>query len=67
MDNKVLRLQYAYLRLIDAQEGKLSHRDEPLDWERVHMASCSRLARSYSAPAMSNMPWMRFSCVAPAT
>lgn len=44
MDGKVLTLQYAYLRLIDAQEGKVSRRDEPLDWERVHMASCGRIA-----------------------
>ena len=30
MDGIVLTLQYAYLRLIDAQEGRLSRRDEPL-------------------------------------
>ena len=44
MENRLLSLQRQYLALINSQEGKLSHRDEPLDWERLHMASCARLA-----------------------
>ena len=50
--NRVLKLQYEYLALIRAQEkkdnlyanGNVFSRDETLDWERVHMASSSRLA-----------------------
>jgi uncharacterized protein len=41
--NKLMKLQTALLRLIDEQEGKLTQRDETLDWERLHMVSCARI------------------------
>lgn len=41
--NRLLAVQTALLELIDAQEGKLPQRDEPLSWERVHMASAARI------------------------
>jgi uncharacterized protein len=41
--NKVLKLQEALLQLIKEQEGCLAERDETLDWERIHMASCAKL------------------------
>ena len=43
MESRLLPLQEAYLDFIAAQEGKLSDRDETLNWERMHMASCARL------------------------
>ena len=43
MEHRLLRLQEAYLDFIAAQEGTLSDRDETLNWERMHMASCARL------------------------
>lgn len=43
MSNRLLRLQEAYLDFITAQEGNLPDRDETLNWERMHMASCARL------------------------
>lgn len=42
--NRVFSLQTVLLQVIAEQEGRLPRRDEPLDWERVHMASCARLA-----------------------
>ena len=44
MQARLLPLQTAYLQLIARQEGVLDHRDETLDWERMHMASSARLA-----------------------
>lgn len=44
MQARLLPLQTAYLQLIAQQEGVLDHRDETLDWERMHMASSARLA-----------------------
>ncbi|MEA4987245.1 MAG: HD domain-containing protein [Anaerovorax sp.] len=41
--NRILKLQSALLRVIEEQEGKVVERDQSLDWERVHMASCARL------------------------
>ncbi|WP_206458833.1 HD domain-containing protein [Anaerovorax sp. IOR16] len=41
--NRILKLQSALLRVIEEQEGKVEERDQSLDWERVHMASCARL------------------------
>ncbi len=41
--NRILKLQSALLRVIDEQEQKTEERDQSLDWERVHMASCARL------------------------
>lgn len=41
--NRILKLQSALLRVIEQQEGKMEERDQSLDWERVHMASCARL------------------------
>lgn len=41
--NRILKLQTALLRVIEQQEGKIEERDQSLDWERVHMASCARL------------------------
>lgn len=43
MKDRLMRLQAAYLDFISAQEGKLACRDETLNWERMHMASCARL------------------------
>lgn len=42
--NRLLKLQYELLKVISEQEGSVEQRDESLDWERVHMASCGRLA-----------------------
>lgn len=49
--NRILELQYEYLELINTQQEKdlragrsESDRDETLDWERIHMASSSRIA-----------------------
>ncbi|MBP1737038.1 MAG: hypothetical protein H6Q60_919 [Oscillospiraceae bacterium] len=43
--NQLLKLQVALLKLINEQEGRMpeDERDETLDWERLHMASCARL------------------------
>ena len=43
MESRLLPLQEAYLDFIAAQEGKMPDRDETLNWERMHMASCARL------------------------
>ena len=43
MRSRLERMQEAYLDYIAAQEGKLLDRDETLNWERMHMASCARL------------------------
>ncbi|MDD3168133.1 MAG: HD domain-containing protein [Eubacteriales bacterium] len=40
---RLLRLQSQLLREIEKYEGLVSMRDKPIDWERVHMASCARL------------------------
>lgn len=45
--NRILELQYSLLHVIEGlQEDEKTHprkRDEPLDWEKIHMASCARL------------------------
>ena len=40
---KVLRLQSALLREIDKYEKLVPDRDQFIDWERVHIASCARI------------------------
>ena len=44
--NRILQIQFAVLRVIDFQADIQipGGRDKPLDWERVHMASCARTA-----------------------
>ncbi len=41
--NRILIVQTAVLELIAAQEGREIQRDESLDWERLHLASCAAL------------------------
>lgn len=43
--NRVYELQRLLLEVIGAQDAAIP-RDETLDWERLHMASCARLAWS---------------------
>lgn len=40
---KLFQLQCALLREIEKYEKVVAHRDQPIDWERVHMASCARI------------------------
>ena len=40
---KLFELQRGLLREIEKYEKAVEHRDQPLDWERVHMASCARI------------------------
>ena len=40
---RLLRLQSQLLREIEKYEELVPERDKPIDWERVHMASCARL------------------------
>ncbi|MGI6732232.1 MAG: HD domain-containing protein [Anaerovoracaceae bacterium] len=40
---RLLVLQGALLNEIARYEGLVTERDQPMDWERVHMASCARL------------------------
>ncbi len=40
---RLLRLQSSLLREIEKYEKLVPERDKPMDWERVHMASCARL------------------------
>lgn len=40
---RLLRLQSQLLREIEKYEKLVPERDKPIDWERVHMASCARL------------------------
>lgn len=42
--HRLLQLQNILLEVIDRQEGKIPDRDEPLNWERIHMASAAQLA-----------------------
>ncbi|MGN0659566.1 MAG: HD domain-containing protein [Emergencia sp.] len=42
--NRLLDLETRLIRVISEQEGKVSDRDETLDWERIHMASSARCA-----------------------
>ncbi len=42
--NRLLQLQEKLLKIISEQEGRVSQRDESLDWERLHMASSARCA-----------------------
>ena len=42
--NRLLELEVKLNQVIDQQEGKVSERDETLDWERIHMASSARCA-----------------------
>ena len=41
--NKLMKLQSQLLREIEEYEKLIPERDQPVDWERVHMASCARL------------------------
>lgn len=45
--NKILKLQSAMLAVIaeleEQEKSTAKHRDEPLDWERLHLASSARL------------------------
>lgn len=41
--NKLLKLQSALLREIDKYEELIPERDQPADWERVHISSCAKL------------------------
>ena len=42
--NRLLKLENMMLEIINQQEGRMEHRDETLDWERLHMASSARIA-----------------------
>lgn len=42
--NRLLTVQTAMLSLIDAQEGRIARRDQPLSWERIHMIGSARMA-----------------------
>ncbi len=42
--SKLLELEIQLNMVIQAQEGNCQHRDETLDWERLHMASSARIA-----------------------
>ena len=42
--NRLLNLEVKLNHVINEQEGKVSERDETLDWERLHMASSARCA-----------------------
>ena len=42
--NKVLELQKKYLEEID-KYSHIENRDEDIAWEKIHMASCGRIAR----------------------
>lgn len=41
--NKLLKLQSALLKEIDKYEKLIPERDQPGDWERVHISSCAKL------------------------
>jgi len=43
-NSRLLKLQNLILEYIDQQEGKVTDRDETLNWERIHMASAGQLA-----------------------
>ena len=45
--NRVLQVQLAMMRVIDFQSDLeiKGGREQPLDWERIHMVSCSRTAQ----------------------
>lgn len=43
MVKRLFKLQRALLREIEKYEKIVEHRDKPIDWERVHMASCARI------------------------
>lgn len=51
MRSRLERMQEAYLDYIAAQEGKLLDRDETLNWERMHMASCAPAGLSHGPGA----------------
>ena len=42
--NRIMKLQRALLSEIDRHASLVENREEPADWERVHMASSARLA-----------------------
>lgn len=42
--NRLFELEVKLNTVIDEQEGKVSERDETLEWERLHMASSARCA-----------------------
>lgn len=41
--NRLLKLQSALLKEIDKYEEAIPERDQPGDWERVHISSCAKL------------------------
>ena len=41
--NRLLKLQSALLKEIDKYEELIPERDQPGDWERVHISSCAKL------------------------
>ena len=41
--NRLLKLQSALLKEIDEYEKLIPERDQPGDWERVHISSCAKL------------------------
>ena len=41
--NRLLKLQELLLREIEKYEKLVTERDQPIDWERIHMASCARV------------------------
>lgn len=41
--NRLLKLQSALLKEIDKYEKLIPERDQPGDWERVHISSCAKL------------------------
>lgn len=43
-NSRLLKFQNIILDFIGQQEGLMEDRDETLNWERIHMASCAQLA-----------------------
>jgi len=54
--NRLLKLENLLLEVISRQEGKLEHRDETLNWERIHMASSARLAWEMALERNASVP-----------
>lgn len=54
--NRLLKLENLLLEVINQQEGKYEHRDETLNWERIHMASSARLAWQMALERNASVP-----------
>lgn len=54
--NRLLKLEHLLLEVINQQEGTYEHRDETLNWERIHMASSARLAWQMALERNASVP-----------